>query len=293
MIYDIGLRIRHDYARPAVGGRHVVRVMPLSVAGGQRLVAGTLDITPHPDERIDRVDFFGNRVTEFTCRAAHDTVALTVQAQVERLDGAAFSGPSCGLRDLAAEVARLRDLGAGSPLHFRAPSYRAPLGDAMTAYARGLLHPGMTVAEAVLAVGGTLHRDMRFDPAATTVDTPAAEAFANRSGVCQDFSHVMICCLRGVGIPAAYVSGFLRTTPPPGQARLEGADAMHAWVRAWCGPQLGWLEHDPTNNCLVGQNHVVVAYGRDYSDVAPVKGMVRGSGGQASQQAVDMIPLGE
>ena len=132
---------------------------------------------------------------------------------------------------------------------------------------------------------------MKFDPKATTVDTPATEAFAKRHGVCQDFSHIMIACLRGIGIPAGYVSGFLRTLPPPGKPRLEGADAMHAWVRAWCGPEAGWIEFDPTNDKLAGEDHIVVAYGRDYSDVSPIKGTMRISGGQKSKQAVDVIPL--
>ncbi len=135
-----------------------------------------------------------------------------------------------------------------------------------------------------------LHRDMKFDAKATTVDTPPAEAFARRIGVCQDFAQVMIAGLRGIGIPSGYVSGFLRTVPPPGKARLEGADAMHAWVRAWCG-DAGWVEFDPTNACLVGPDHVVVGYGRDYGDVAPVAGVLRISGKQKSKQAVDVIAL--
>ncbi len=161
----------------------------------------------------------------------------------------------------------------------------------MTAYAREQLSAGMTVADAVRSVGLALHRDMKFDPDATTVDTPPAEAFDRRHGVCQDFAQVMIACLRGVGIPAGYVSGFLRTIPPRGQPRLEGADAMHAWVRAWCGWQAGWVEFDPTNAMLAGTDHIVVARGRDYGDVSPVKGILRTAGDQTSEQAVDVIPV--
>ena len=149
----------------------------------------------------------------------------------------------------------------------------------------------MTALDAVRAVGLALHRDMHFDPEATTVDTPPAEAFARRHGVCQDFAQVMIACLRGVGIPAGYVSGFLRTNPPPGQPRLEGADAMHAWVRAWCGWQAGWVEFDPTNAISAGTDHIVVARGRDYGDVAPVKGVLRIAGEQKTEHAVDVIPV--
>jgi transglutaminase-like putative cysteine protease len=133
---------------------------------------------------------------------------------------------------------------------------------------------------------------MRFDAAATTVETPATEAFAARHGVCQDFTHIMIIALRSLGIPAGYVSGYLRTLPPPGQERLEGADAMHAWVSAWCGPGVGWVEYDPTNAVFAGTDHIVVAYGRDYADVAPVRGAMRTAGGQTSSQSVDVAPVG-
>jgi transglutaminase-like putative cysteine protease len=118
-----------------------------------------------------------------------------------------------------------------------------------------------------------------------------ADAFAARHGVCQDFSHIMIACLREIGVPAGYVSGFLRTEPPEGQPRLEGADAMHAWVAAWCGTQTGWVEFDPTNAIRVSSDHIVVARGRDYSDVAPVKGVLWTAGSQTTKQVVDVIPL--
>ena len=292
MIYDIRLRITYDYASPAVGGRHQLCIMPLEIAGVQRVVAGLLAVTPQPDERIDRLDFFGNRTVEITVRAPHDSIALTVQARVERLPG--LDAPRAGvlLDGLAADLRACRDLGPGSPLHFCAPSARVVPDPAMTAFARRALRPGITAEAAVRAIGGALHRHMRFDAKATTVDTPASEAFAKRHGVCQDFSHILIGCLRGIGIPAGYVSGFLRTLPPAGKPRLEGADAMHAWVQAWCGAGAGWIEFDPTNDRIAGQDHIVVARGRDYSDVAPVKGMMRSAGRQVTHQAVDVVPVG-
>ena len=133
---------------------------------------------------------------------------------------------------------------------------------------------------------------MTFDATATHVDTEAPEAFALRRGVCQDFSHIMILALQALGIPAAYVSGYLRTLPPEGGIKLEGVDAMHAWVRAWCGEDHGWIEYDPTNATLIGSDHVVVGYGRDYSDVSPVRGHLRSSGGQKNTQAVDVAIVG-
>ena len=291
MLYDIRLGITTSYAGSAIGGRHLVRVMPLDVPGQQRLIAGLLDIMPLPEERTDTIDFFGNSTTGFAFRGPHKSVGFKVQARVERYgDGPDVSG-SCALSALGQEIEECCDLGPASPLHFTAPSVRVPANPAMTHYARAATHPGMTAAEAVLAVGQALYHDMSFDPKATTVQTPAAEAFAKRRGVCQDFSHIMIACLRGIGVPAGYVSGYLRTSPPPGKARLEGADAMHAWVRGWCGAGLGWLEYDPTNEVIPGINHIVAAYGRDYSDVSPIKGSLRIAGGQKSDQAVDVIPL--
>ena len=291
MLYDIKLSITYTYASSAVGGRHLVRVMPLDVPGQQRLIAGLLDIAPRPEERHDGLDFFGNATTSFAFRGAHKSVGFKVQARVERLGIDPDLRQSVALTALPAALDDQTDLGPTSPLHFIAPSVRALHNAAMTRYARATLRPGMSAAQAVVAIGQALHTDMAFDARATTVDTPAAEAFAKRRGVCQDFSHIMITCLRGIGVPAGYVSGYLRTMPPPGKARLEGADAMHAWVRAWCGPGLGWLEYDPTNACIPAGDHIVAGYGRDYSDVSPIKGSLRISGGQKSVQAVDVIPL--
>lgn len=291
MKYDIKLRIGYEYANPAVGGRHIVCVLPLDGGDGQALSGAKLTITPTPDERVDWVDFFGNHLTEFSFRGAHDGVALDMQAGVTRMHVAQALTDSTLLGALAMELAALGDMGPQSPLHFLSPSVRAPRVAEIIGFARSVVAAEMSVADAMVAVGRRLFQEMRFDPKATTVDTPAAEAFEKRRGVCQDFSHIMIVGLRGIGVPVGYVSGFLRTLPPPGKPRLEGADAMHAWVRVWCGAQLGWVEFDPTNNCLVGNDHIVVAYGRDYSDVAPIKGTMRISGGQKSNQAVDVIPL--
>jgi transglutaminase-like putative cysteine protease len=148
------------------------------------------------------------------------------------------------------------------------------------------------VLDLLLALGRDLHGLMQFDPGATTVETAPEEAFLARHGVCQDYAHVLIAGLRAVGVPAGYVSGFLRTLPPPGRDRLEGADAMHAWVRAWTGADMGWVEYDPTNDLLVGQDHIRVAVGRDYGDVSPVRGILRHAGTQQVRQMVDVLRVG-
>ena len=292
MLYDIGLTIAYDYDRPAVAGRHLLRLMPADLPGVQRRITGLLTILPEPAERRPFVDFFGNSGVEVAFRAEHDEILFRVASRVERIAQAPVLDISPDLAGLAAEIADYRGLDADAPHHFLGASPRVAPRPEMTAYARAAIAPGTPAVDAVRAVGLALHRDMRFDPDATTVDTPPAEAFARRHGVCQDFAQVMIACLRGVGIPAGYVSGFLRTNPPPGRPRLEGADAMHAWVRAWCGWQTGWIEFDPTNAIAAGTDHIVVARGRDYGDVAPVKGILRIAGEQKSEHAVDVVPVG-
>lgn len=291
MIYDIGLTIAYDYDRPAVAGRHVLRLLPADIPGVQRRITGLLTIRPEPAERRPLVDFFGNSAVEVAFRAEHDEILFRVAARVERLAEPPVLDIAPDLCGLAAEIADYRSLDARSPQHFLAPSPRVAPSPEMTAYARDQLAPGMTALDAVRAVGLALHRDMTFDADATTVDTPPAEAFSRRHGVCQDFAQVMIAALRGIGVPAGYVSGFLRTDPPPGRPRLEGSDAMHAWVSAWCGRETGWIEFDPTNAVLAGVDHIVVAVGRDYGDVAPVKGVLRIAGEQATEHAVDVIPV--
>ena len=291
MRYDIGLRITYSYDSPAATGRHLLRVMPAHLPGEQQLITGCLDIEPRVTERSDRTDFFGNGTVEVAHRSAHAEIEFRVRARVERLARAPEFDISPTLDRLAHEIAGQQSLDPASPHHCLGPSARVRLDPALTGYGRDQVHAGMSTLEAVRAIGLALNRDMRFDPEATTVDTPAEEAFANRHGVCQDFTHVMIASLRGLGVPAGYVSGYLRTRPPEGRPRLEGADAMHAWVRAWCGVETGWVEYDPTNALMVGAEHIVIARGRDYSDVAPVKGILRTAGSQTTEQHVDVIPL--
>jgi len=291
MLYDITARIDYTYSVPTSGTRHSIRLMPPDLMGEQRLIAGALDITPRPDERVERVDFFGNRTVDLVCRARHAAVRFTLQARINRMAHAQRLDMSPVLADMGAEIARHGGMDARAPHHYLGPSARIKPDAAIAAFAREALLPGMTALEAVRALNLALHHWMQFDAEATNVETPASEAFARQKGVCQDFSHIMITGLRALGIPAGYVSGFLRTVPPQGEARLEGADAMHAWVMAWCGQETGWVEFDPTNAAEVGQDHIVVARGRDYSDVSPVKGILWLAGGQRTDQAVDVVPI--
>jgi Transglutaminase-like enzymes, putative cysteine proteases len=291
MLYDISLAIDYDYAATSDRSRTLMRLLPRDLPGEQRVIARRLGILPRPDERREGSDFFGNATTATVWHQPINHLRLTLSLRVERLPRAEGADLSPLLSDLPVALAGVQDLGPDSPHHFTGASARVPEVAPITAFARKAVAPGVTTRQAIEALGRALHRAMSFDAEATSVETGPAEAFAQKSGVCQDFAHVMIAGLRSLGIPAGYVSGFLRTIPPPGQPRLEGADAMHAWVRAWAGPVTGWVEFDPTNDQPSGEDYVTVARGRDYGDVAPVMGALRSAGGQASRHTVDMVPV--
>lgn len=289
MLYDIRLHLRYGYDAAAGGGRHQVRVLPPTIAGVQRVVAASLSFAPMPSERSDFSDFFGNSVTSIAFRDAHDALHIRMSARV------AVSRPEPGL-DVSPDIQRLREeigtvqsLSPASPHHFLAASDHADIDPAITNYAQDSV--GSSTFGTVMDLCERIHRDFTYDGKATTVRTRASDAFALKRGVCQDFSHIMIAGLRGLGIPAGYVSGFLRTIPPRGKPRLEGADAMHAWVKVWCGRDSGWQEFDPTNGMRASNDHIAVGFGRDYSDVAPIVGVLKTTGGQVGEQAVDVIPV--
>jgi transglutaminase-like putative cysteine protease len=291
MIYDIRLRLTHFYSGPVGFGRHRVRVVPLDIPTWQRVLSWTLEGDPVPSEQLDERDFFENHSSFLLHNAPHAQMQIRMAARVERLVQQLKQDTSPTIIGLAAQIASLRDLSPASPHHFLGRSERITMPVDLTRYARTQAASTSSSWAAVQLLGMALHRDMRFDGSATTVDTPLEEAFHHRHGVCQDFAHIMIAGLRSLGIPARYVSGFLRTEPPEGQARLEGADAMHAWVSAWCGARMGWVEYDPTNGIIVGTDHITVGYGRDYFDVSPIKGVLRSSGQSSVAQAVDVIPV--
>jgi transglutaminase-like putative cysteine protease len=291
MLYDLSLHMGYIYDTPASGARHIVRMLPLSLPNRQRLVAGSLTVSPTPDDQSAFVDFFRHPATALLVRAHHEKLDIRMQARVQvesQPIGADFSPL---LEMLPDEIAGHWSIDPLSPHHFLGTSPRLPETPEINAYARQWAATKLTIMQIAQAVCSKIHKDFDYDPEATTVDTTPKEAFLLKRGVCQDFVHVMIIALRSLGIPAGYVSGFLRTIPPPGKERLEGADAMHAWVRIWCGETMGWIELDPTNDIPAGTDHIVVAYGRDYSDVAPVIGVLKSYGSQKTVQAVDVIPL--
>lgn len=291
MLYNIRLHLHYDYERSAAGGRHHIRVMPQAMPGIQRVIASSLSFDPVSAERSEFTDFFSNNVTSIVYRNPHETLDVTMTARVNVTRPQTMLDVSPDLAGLQKEICSVWSIAADAPHHFLTTSAHATIDPDITAYAAQSLGDKRTVMEVVNDLNKRIHTDFTYDGDATDVRTPARQAFDLRAGVCQDFSHVMIAGLRGLGIPAGYVSGFLRTIPRPGKERLEGADAMHAWVRAWCGREAGWQEFDPTNDMVAGNDHITIGYGRDYADVSPIVGVLKTSGSQEGKQSVDVIPL--
>lgn len=291
-LYDIRLRIAYSYHAPALTSRNILRIVP-RVFAGQDVVRSAVTCTPSPSRRYESVDFFGNPMTEIAFDHPITRVEFVYEGRLRRHSVAAPVGEGTQVLDLPSDLAALTELGPMAPHHFLGGSDRVRPEAEITEFAHTLVAADMPALKVVRAISSGLNRAMTFDSGATDAATPPLEAFRNRRGVCQDISHIMIAALRGLGIPAGYVSGFLRTEPPAGQARLAGADAMHAWVQAWCGRSLGWVQIDPTNDLMVGEGHVVVGIGRDYADVAPVRGAIRAAGGHGTLHQVDVVPVSE
>jgi transglutaminase-like putative cysteine protease len=290
MIYDVRQTTTYAYASPAAYAQHVLRLVPIA-RERQRVTAAVLDIDPAPVRRREGRDFFENRTTVIEIDAPHNTLTVKLAARitVDAIATADFDATPPWEAVRAQTLASL-DLGPHSPVHFIYPSRLVSLDPEIRDYAQVSFPPGRPILAGAAEVMRRIRNDFTYEPGATTVTTTPSMSFALRRGVCQDFAHIMISGLRGLGIPTAYVSGYLRTVPRPGSARLEGADAMHAWVMVWCG-SAGWWGLDPTNALIASDDHVVLAIGRDYADAAPIGGVVLGSGQQRLKTAVDVIPV--
>ena len=299
MIYDVRQTTTCSYASPVAHAHHVLRLTPVH-RDGQRVHVAALQIVPEPVHRREGQDFFGNRLTWIEIEEPHDTLTVKLAARVA-VDPIAEPDKSLTLPwEEAREAAfAVSDIGPMSPAHFLFPSRLVSLDPEIRDYTRGSFTPGRPILDAAIELIGRLKADIVYEIGATTVTTTPPMSFALRRGVCQDFAHIMISGLRGIGLPAAYVSGYLRSAQRADTARLQGSDAMHAWVLLWCGPQSssasgaalgGWVGLDPTNAVLAEEEHVMLAVGRDYTDVAPVDGVILGSGGQRMQVAVNVTP---
>jgi transglutaminase-like putative cysteine protease len=289
VIYDIRHVTTYSYESPVSFARCSLRLEPRT-GDGQELISHSVDIRPRPAEHSARRDFFGTLTESILIEAAHRHLRIDSRSRVSvsrQARGRTTPSPAWeSIRDVAFEAT---SLGPDSPVGYVFGSPLVPMQHPVTAYAALSFPPDIGVLAGAVDLMRRIRNEFKYDPKATVISTPLNEVFEKRHGVCQDFAHVMIAGLRGLGLPAAYVSGYLRTVPPPGQPRLQGADATHAWVSVWCGHELGWIGFDPTNDLLVANDHIILAVGRDFSDVSPVDGIIVGSPKQKLGVAVDVV----
>jgi transglutaminase-like putative cysteine protease len=251
-----------------------------------------IQILPAPATRSERVDYFGNSLCFFTVQEPHKELMVEARSEVVISESTTrWPQYAPGWEEAANSLARDLSPEGLDAYQFAFESPRIRIRPEFAAYARQSFTLGRSLTEALLDLTARIHKDFRFNSKATNVRTPPEEVFKKRHGVCQDFAHVQIACLRSLNLAARYVSGYLRTYPAPGKPRLVGADASHAWVSAYC-PGSGWLDVDPTNNVVPSDGHVTLAWGRDYGDVSPLRGLVLGGEAHSLQVAVDMEPIG-
>lgn len=290
MIYDVRHVTTYTYGSPVTFAQCTLRMLP-STGAGQTVSAARLTVDPAPSSQFEHVSFFGVRTVLAQIAEPHTTLRIearsTVDVDREIIDP---SRPGPAWEEVKAAGFASPALDADSPAHFIYGSHRARIWPAVTAYVEESFGPRQPIIAAARDLIARIRREFRYDPDATRVSTPLIEAFERRHGVCQDYAHIMIAGLRGIGLPAAYISGYIRTVVPEGKRRLEGSDASHAWVGLWCGEQDGWIGFDPTNDLVAENDHVVLGWGRDYGDVAPLGGVLQGAGEQEVDVAVDVIP---
>jgi len=254
---------------------------------GQETLAHRIEISPDPRVRVEREDFFGNRTCYFSVEQSHEDLDVVATTTVLRPEDE-VSLPDSGVAWDELRIDPVEKDASGVRLgNFLLPTAAFPSFASVAEFLRPSLSPGRETMELVNEVTARIFSEFKYAPGATDTGTPLETLVAQKKGVCQDFAHLMIASLRSVGIPARYVSGYLETLPPPGKAKLQGADASHAWVEAWT-PATGWVGFDPTNNLLPASRHVKVAHGRDYFDVQPVRGIFLGTGKQRLLVEVDV-----
>jgi transglutaminase-like putative cysteine protease len=292
MRYRVSHRTTYHYSEPVTVSHHVARLQP-RLTMRQHEHAFSLDVTPEPSVRTAHTDYFGNRVCFFSIEQLHTQLEVTAFTDVEITAKELPDLETSPAWETVAEM--FRD--PVSPVVAEAYQFvfDSPLLQAMPAladYARESFPPATPLLVGVRDLTARIHRDFKFDPEATTVSTPLEEVFEKRHGVCQDFAHLGIACMRSIGLAARYVSGYLRTDPPPGQPRMVGTDYSHAWFAVFC-PHVGFVDFDPTNDVLPSDRHVTAAIGRDFSEVSPLAGIVTGGGEHTLEVAVSVEPVEE
>ncbi len=258
----------------------------------QQCISSSIKVTPHPDEISIRKDFFGNNIMFFSIHKDHSVLEILSESVVEMKEilvqeTSALS--TLSWEDVRTTFSTSSEL-AEEIIQYTLPSPFIPYSTIIKEFSEDCFSPGATLWEVCNALMQKIHSTIKFTPGFTTINTPVETVVKAKKGVCQDIAHLMIACLRNKGLPARYVSGYIETLPPPGKEKLIGTDASHAWVSVYF-PETGWIEFDPTNNLLPSWQHIVIGYGRDYQDIAPIKGIVFSSGEQKLNVQVDVQRL--
>jgi transglutaminase-like putative cysteine protease len=282
-------RVRHvtsyRYAETVDLACHLLHLSPRALPG-QRVLAAHITAAPEPSRVVTREDYFGNAVGWLFLDQPHARFAVTLEAE---LDVAPPPPPAAAATPAWEAVVAAAMRTAAAEFVFGSPMAAAEA--AAGHYAAESFPPGQPVLAGLLDLTARIRRDFVFRPGATSIATPVVRVLSQRAGVCQDFAHLMIAALRALGLPARYVSGYIRTRPPPGGAARRGADASHAWVGCWLGEEHGWVGLDPTNDLVAQDEHVVLGWGRDFSDVSPLRGIILGGGTHGVSVAVDLEPV--
>lgn len=290
MTYRITHKTSYKYANAVSFGNHAAYLTPRSLPH-QSCTSSKLLITPAPTDVHERSDYFGNLVTLFTIQEPHFELKIEADSYVAIGEiPVIWPQPAPAWEEAVRSLPSDLTAAGLDAYQFVFESPRVKPGPRFAAYASPSFRPRRPLTEAILDLTERIHKDFRFDSKATNVATSPDEVMRLRSGVCQDFAHLEVACLRSIGLAARYVSGYLRTLPPPGRPRLRGVDASHAWASVYC-PGSGWLDVDPTNNMIPTQTHVTLSWGRDYGDVSPLRGVILGGRGHKLEVGVEMEPL--
>lgn len=290
MMFQVRHITRYTYARGIDLGVHMLHLQPRALPH-QQVLRSALHISPTPARRRHGLDHFGNQVTWLFLHEHDPEFEVTLEARVD----VCFPAPppveqTPAWEDVSA-MARAGGPDAWQAAEFLFDSPMVKADPAAGEYAAPSFPPGRPILEALLELNTRIRKEFTFRAGVTDLSTPISQVLARREGVCQDFTHLMICALRTLGLPARYVSGYIRTKPAPGTQRRVGADQSHAWVSCWLGPMHGWIDLDPTNALVVHDEHVVLAWGRDYSDISPIRGVILGGGDHSLAVSVDLEPI--
>jgi transglutaminase-like putative cysteine protease len=289
VLYDVRHETRFRYGGPVSISHQLLKLKPRR-STRQNVLSSQLTVAPAPLVQRSWIDYFGNAVEFLTVQEPHRELVITSTSRVEVVPGMNIMldfSPSWEVVAQTLQAPATQEALGAAQYCFASPY--VDVHQELRDFALATFTPGRPLLEATMALTSRLFEEFTYRGGVTDVQTPVRRVLELRSGVCQDFAHLQIACLRSIGLPARYVSGYLLTRPPEGQPKLTGADESHAWLSVWC-PELGWVDFDPTNNLIPNLEHVTVAWGRDYGDVSPVNGFIFGGGQHEVSVAVDVTP---